>query len=443
MEGLLALVALFVLGEFILGGALLLEGLFAILAVLAEAVFALFTLKQGKPRKQPPKEQDEPAPARLPQKRRGRRGLAWVKWGAIAVFGLLITAAAVANFVFFEPIARWAVASMEARTGIRTSFASATGNLFTGKIDLRGVTMTRASGPKGGFDITARRIAIDLDMPGVIGSPSMVDSVLISGVEGRIEHRPRPRARRGSGSSGAGEKLRARKSFEVRDLRLEDIRLSLERPGAPATRMVIDRLSSQPMRSRFALFDALFRSNATGSIAGSPFSITTRKIDQGRETAWDVTGVPVDVASRFLTAPPMGWLTEGTMDLRVTDRWRLAESAEIDMDWRIVLKDGRAAVPQTVPAPIRIAARPLVTYINSRDTPLDIGFTLTMNRDQFDGAASLDAAGLWRAAVKGIAAQLAKRKGATENGTASRIDRQVDRFKRFLDRKRKPPAAPE
>lgn len=455
MEGLLALVAVFVFGGFAVGGVVVAEGLFALLALFAEAIISLIgaligwvlSWIGGKGRRRAPEvfvESSQTAP--WPKKRRRQsKSLAWVKWGALAVFALLVTVITVGNFVFFEPIARWAVASMETRTGIRTDFSSATGNFFTGRIDLRGVKMTRPAGDKGGFDITARRVKIDLDIPGILSSPSAVDSVHITGIEGRIEHRPRSRSRR-SGRPSVGErieKLRTRKSFVVRDLRLDDIRLSLTRAGAPATDIVIDRLSSQPMRSRFALFDVLFRSNATGSVAGRPFTIATRTVDGGRETKWNMDGLPVDVAARFFTAPPIGWLTEGTMDVRVIDRWRLAEAAEIDMDWRFVLRDGRATIPETVSAPIRAAARPAVNYINSREAPLDIGFTLTMKEAQFDGAASLDAAGLWRAVVEGVAAELARRKEFTAGPVSIRIERQVDRFRRFLDRNRKPPPASE
>lgn len=453
MEGLLEFVAIFVFGGFAIGAIVIAVVVFTLLLLFAEAIFALigalfaWLLSRfgGMKRRELPKAPDQtrpPLPA-IGNHGRTNKSFAWLKWGAIAVFAVIVTVLTVGNIFFFEPIAQWAVASMETRTGIRTTFASASGNLFTGKIDLRGVTMKRPAGKKSGFDIAARRVAIDLDIPGILASPSMVDSVHISGVEGRVGHRPRARGNRRTGTGRAVEKLRARKSFVVRDLRLDDIRLSLDRPSAPATRVVINRLASRPMRSRFALIDVLFSSNATGSVAGRPFTIATRTVDGGRETKWNMDGLPVDVAARFFTAPPIGWLTEGTMDVRVTDRWRLAEAAEIDMDWRFVLRNGRAAIPETVSAPIRAAARPAVNYINSREAPLDINFTLTMREAQFEGAASLDAAGLWRAAVEGVVTEIARRKEFTAGPVSIRIERKVDRFKRFLDRKRKAPPASE
>ena len=86
--------------------------------------------------------------------------------GTAMLVGLSVTLAALllANFVFFEPIARFALARIGQRTGTELEFRSASGNLFAGTFAFEDLTARRVSEKRSSFDLKAHRLRADLDL---------------------------------------------------------------------------------------------------------------------------------------------------------------------------------------------------------------------------------------------------------------------------------------
>ena len=134
---------------------------------------------------------------------------------------------------------------------------------------------------------------------------------------------------------------------------------------------------------------------------------------------------------------PFAWMTEGTVDIDVLDTWKMGETVEIDMDWKMVLHDVRAKVPSDTGALTKVVAVPIVAYLNASSKELPISFGMTMNQDEFSGRYSLEAAGLWRAAADAMARKLSDLSGSTVDTIKATGKKAVDAFKGFMEGRRK------
>src|SRR5687767_5104296 len=101
-------------------------------------------------RSRPPTEAGEakeqtPDTSRKPKAR--RRWPRRMALGAAACLLLTVGTVLALNFLFFEPTARWILGRVHDRTAIEVRFGSASGNLLTGRLALRDVTLRRTSHP--------------------------------------------------------------------------------------------------------------------------------------------------------------------------------------------------------------------------------------------------------------------------------------------------------
>ena len=350
--------------------------------------------------------------------------LSWILGGVLALF---LTVALLVNFVFFEPAVRWGLARIEKRTGIKVVFQSATGNLFTGRLKLTDATAQRRESVVSNFDLRVEEIAIDLSMTEILASTARIESVLISGLTGNFHRVATP------------DRVKIRRRYEVDHLRLEHVEIVIQdttRQEEARFNFKLNELDSRPLRSRFAVLDLLFRSNASGEISGQPFSIRTEKTEKGRQTQWQVDELPVAFVARYLGGP-FDWLSGGTVDVRVEDKWAIAESAEIEMRWSFVLKNLVVNSPDNTSVMGGILGATIGEYLRRNSEKLDVSFSLTMNEDQFEGAASADAAGLGDAVRNGFVREISELSGADPDHLNQGVQKGIDAFKSYLDKRRK------
>lgn len=201
--------------------------------------------------------------------------------------------------------------------------------------------------------------------------------------------------------------------------------------------MSVVSATSAPLRSRLALFDILFRSNATGQIAGAGFEIRTAGNAGGRETVWQASEVPV-ASLGAVAGGVLSWFRDGVVDVAVEDRWRRDGQLEIDMDWSLEFRDVEVRAPDTAGALTRIATGPIVDYVNSHGGDFPFEFRMVINESQFEYQSSLAAAGLWTAVGESInrimtAFDLDVGRSAAETG-----DKLKEEAKSVLDRLRTP-----
>jgi hypothetical protein len=395
----------------------------AFLAALAELVTGLVALaRRGRtvPRATPPR----------PPRRWPRRLL----HGAAALGALAGVAVLTVNLFFLDPALRWTLARVEARTGYAVDYATARGNLFTGRLAMTGARVTREAGPGIGMDVAAERVAIDVALPSLLIGTATLENLDLAGLTGRIAKPQRPGT-----ATCETEAPRPRRDFVVERARIERIDLEVAGGGERPHRVEIATASAEPFRSRTALFDLLFRSNLDARINGIPLLVETAVIsDRGRQTRWAFEEVPVATLADLTDRAPVSWLSGGTVTATVEDRWDLTET-DIDMDWRIAVDGVAAASPDSAGATERLLAEAFARALAGTDGKAEFAFTLTLDREGLAAAGSDDLTALWDALRDGMAGAIAASFDAQVGEVREGIDGFRDRLFDYLDRRGRQP----
>jgi hypothetical protein len=335
----------------------------------------------------------EPFWQRVQAVRKGRAGrpqgrwfTLWRRWsrrlliGTSVLFAVTLVAVLIVNQFYFGALVRWASADLPQRHGVTLQFSEADGNLFTGHVHLTQATVKRPQHPSATFDVTIDDVEADVDVWQLLRREIELEHVTAKGIRGaytRVGPQPEQLPRHG---------------YVICQLQLEDVELlwgDATRPNGPFVMVIeIDQLETAPFRSTWAAFDVLFRSNGSGRIAGGAFTLATREVPDGRETEWHAKDVPVTLAAGYLGGP-FRWITEGTIDVDVIDRWQLPDGdADIEMDWGLTFRNVRAATPADLSAPARVIAEPVVTYFNTHTEEVPLRLQVTISKGEFTGRMS-------------------------------------------------------
>lgn len=362
-----------------------------------------------------------------PKPRVDPRILKWVMISSFSLLALSIVVMVVINLFFFEGVLRYTFAKAEEKSAIKIDFEKASGNLFTGKVEMEGVKIQRASHPVTTFDLAMREVSLDLSVWGLLKTEKSIESVEISGVRGTFTKHTSPTDV-------------ATTHFEVHSLVVAGVELLIvdhSREGPPVTlALTVDSLESRPFRKSTYLFDILFRTNARGSLGGEPFSITTAEGEGGRETRWKVSNLPVSSVSPYVGGA-LSWIEYGKIDVDVVDRWSLRGSPDIEMHWKFVLRDFRARVPEEDSFVKKTFGLPVTAYLNRHSEELPLEFDLVLNKDLFTGQASLEAVGLWKAVSVAFLEMLSEKAGVSSEKVKEYLKKGVGGFKGFLEKRRK------
>ncbi len=416
-------------GEFLAPLAAVAHGLLIVpaavcLELACEAVFLVLALA-GRRRAAPGAV--APAPSRAP---------AWLRRARLAVaavVGLAILVPAVLQLFFFEASLRWVLGRVHARTGIETTFASASGNLFIGRVTLTGLTVRRTGNDISDFELRADGVDAELDVGSLRVEPVRVDSLRVARLRGAYE------------CVGKVGRIGARPPFVIGRFLLEDAQLTvLDRSQDRRVRLEVgvDSWESRPLRSRWAIFDSIFQSNARGAVDGTPFSIRSAEIPEGPESAWQVARLPA-VRLGTLFGGPFAWLTAGTMDLDVRVRRRAGEGAGVRLEWQLAFRGTRVEVPDGAAGLPRLEGRIVASLVERRGGAIDIRFRQDLDADRFKAAGSLGETGLWAAAGEEVRKELTRQGGADPDAIRHVGAQVTGGFLRLLDwtRGRVSPAA--
>lgn len=315
----------------------------------------------------------------------------------LAVGALIFAMLFVVNAFYFADSVRTVFDTLERRSGVETHCSEISGSVFSGQISLAECTVARAGHASSDFQLELDSADIDLRIGSLFGTAE-VQTAQITGLRGRVRrHAPQEQV------DGAVEK--PRRAFVIHDLTIENVDVTLagfnKDGGVFELPVEVDSATSAPLRSRLALFDVLFRSNATGAIAGAEFEVRTSGDSSGRQTVWRASDVPV-ASFGAMTGGALSWFSSGVVDVYVEDRWRRGDRLEIDMDWRLGLRDVEVKAPDSAGVMTRVATGPIVAYVNRHDGDFPFEFQLTLNEDQFAYQSSLAAAGLWTAVGESV-----------------------------------------
>ena len=329
------------------------------------------------------------------------------------------------NTVLFESTLRRGLTRARERTGVDVQFESARGNFLSGSVTLQGVTVHRKDAMRSNIDLKIREAKAEVSLASLMRSTVHVDGLRLVDVQGTYQR---------------GRIKLPRRDFVIESLIVENAAVDLKEPDtdvpAPALPLKVDRLECRPLRRDSAIFDLLFRSNGTGTIAGAPFEIRTDTATHGRTTFWTARGIPVAFLAGYL-GEPFDWLTSGTVDVDVTDSWSDGPSTEIDSRWKLDFREVAAAVPPRITGFKRAVAEPVARFIQAHPAHLPLEFQLKLDKGHFTGAASVETTGILRAAADGMLEEMG-RKAKLPIETLKELGRRaLDDFKKFVETRKK------
>jgi hypothetical protein len=365
-------------------------------------------------------------PAAPPPSAPRRRFSAWTRRILVAsacATALLLAGLAAVNQWFLSDVARALLERLRVRTGIAITATEIGGNLFSGRFIARGLVITRSGHGDSELALTVRALEVEVPLWRLPARAIALETLSVAGVRGSITRVGAASTASASGPAPGGQTTTApaagpepspghaaKRRFEIADLELNDVDLTYadrtrRQPLVLALR--VDALSVHLLRSRWAVFDLLFRANATGTIDGRPFRIANR----GDELDWRADHLPVALLASQIGGP-FTLLQGGSGDLSVHVHWRdSTEGRMIVMDWSLVLDHVTAAAPERLSPVLAELAQPAIAYLNGAGQHLPLSFTVEIPEDRFDGAASWEAAGLWQLVGDACAVTLAKHAG--------------------------------
>lgn len=338
-----------------------------------------------------------------------------VVWTTTGVLGLVLLGLILVDLVAFETGVRLALDQVEQRSGVDLAFERARGSVFTGRLELTGVT-ARRSGTGADFSLAVREVVLDVDMTKIFRSAVPLELVRVAGVRGEIVRHD---------AQGGPAPLHA---FVVERLELEDVELRFEDEiGAPfqSLPIQIQHFHVAPLRSEYAMLDVLCRGDARGQARGYAFAA-------GGGT-WRTSGIPLGPAAHKL-GPAGRWIRSGDVDVSLTCL-EGQDPASQPLAIELRLHDFQIAPPgdsvRNLPAS-RVAAA-----IDRLGPEIHVRSTLVLPESSFRGATNVGQLGLWEGAIQAWNVELVGKLGLSQAdlvvlGLGSKL---LDRLPRRQERK--------
>lgn len=408
------------------------EIVFAVVSFVAYLIFGVALKKPSRVAGRP-KAQAPASPVFI----KAVKGGCWL-FGGVFVVGLL--AALVVNTLFFAPAIAWVAKLVTERSGIEVAFDDVDGNLFTGRFLFKGLKVSRRDPEKTEYALTIDNADAGIELLSLVGHPKL-SHLTLSGIAGDIWSKRRDPDGAGAATTEKGSdpgQLRPRKNFEIRSLGISNAEIALHRGTAPPIAVTIETMESPSLRSRYAIFDTAFRTNLRGAIDGHEFSLVARSGD-GLRNSWRLADFPADLLGVYVDRPPVNWFDQGTVDVAVENRLDVGDGSDINMDWRIVLKDIQLTDPGDGPLLGRATHASMARFFKARDKDVDLRFQLVMKEEQFETRSSLDAAGLWKAVMKGAAKTVAAKSETGFERARDKVKGSIDKARDFFKRDRTKP----
>ncbi|MGH1402858.1 MAG: hypothetical protein ACRBDL_01295 [Alphaproteobacteria bacterium] len=365
------------------------------------------------------------------------------------------------NTFLFEPTVRFIVSKVEENTKMEVSFSSASGDILSGAVKFTSLHIQRENDEAFDFDILAQSTSFDVDVYSLLSNSIVIENLIVEGVKGEAwdkakqkevgSQKPNNKFEAGIGDFKFGielkdgnkieddvppRKLEAKKKFIISDLHINGVRLDIYKNDKEPLVLALDKIHSAPFRSQYAVFDTFFRSNIEGSLNNHKITISTKDVGDGRNTKWHLDNFPVTLIKSYVHKAPFSWFERGSIDVLVEDKWQYGDNAEIEMDWRMQLKDVVVKAPVDASVISKALASPVVSYINKRSGSADFRFSLVMNEKQFESTSSLDASGLWDAAINALSKKMSAVTGKKKEAVKTGVENGIQGFKSFLNKKR-------
>jgi hypothetical protein len=181
----------------------------------------------------------------------------------------------------------------------------------------------------------------------------------------------------------------------------------------------VTSLDVEDYRSRWSLFDVLFRSNARGTIYGRPFEIASDAASDAPHSVFTVSDLPLSLLGQRITVPLGGQVT-GRVDANIRTQWQSRdESTELKMHCNLVAHSFTLHMPNGL---VQRAMAPTVASRVPSHMPME--FDLVMDKRAFDGQTSFFATGI----LESIGKEASRQRRTTSPRPSTRSNNVFRRF---------------
>ncbi len=312
-----------------------------------------------------------------------------------------------------EPILNWSFRNLEARTGVRLTFAKASGGLLSGSLVLRQVHVVRENHPESNFDLTCSQMAIRFSVFEILCRQMGFHDLRIDQISGMYQRlSPVP-------GTDPPKLPRAARNFPIGHLQINDATIDFSDAtvdGEPVKfALLVKSLECRPFRTAYAPYEVIFRSNVEGTIDDHPFSVQSTNTTLGPKTVWRVTGMPINLAGSYLGGP-FRWLREGECDIKVEQQMRENPRGPVTLDAQLVLRNIQPGVPGDIKPAVAIAAQLLMTKLKKLPKEKELRFTLNLDPDKFDLTTTASTGQLWQQFKSAAVASMLQTAGVNLDG---------------------------
>ena len=377
------------IGAFLAG---LLELLVAFLSLLFSTFFdGSKRVRKAKTNVQPPASRTPLIP---------RKALHWTA-GLLGGVGI---AALAGSILLFQPILSYAMNTAADRAGMTVSFERATGTLITGNVTLTGIRAIRIDPDGLDLDISVDLAQADVDMWSLLSDEPKINLARVDGVTGHVSP-PRLEKDGEEDQKPKGE----RRAFRADLVQASGVDIEIRPKDSDPYTLEIAEAQLAPFRSRSALFDLLFRANMTAEIADQQLIVQTRDITEfGRETLWSFEDVEAEKIKLLVPRAPLTWLNDGTLSVRVEDRWSLSDDW-IDMDWMIGFDAVEVVIPDTAGTSEKLLGGTLAKFVNARGGTAELSYSLSLDEHEIKALRSGDLRQFWDVVLSGFLSDIGGR----------------------------------
>ncbi len=352
----------------------------------------------------------------------------------VFLFSLLL----LTNTFFFEPAVRFALRCVEKQSGIAITFEKAEGDFRSGYLKLDQITVVRRNHPVSNIDLKAEQADLVLSLPDLLRKNFVFDSLNVSGLKGSWDQ------------ISKGDKLKPKHRFMINDLQIVNADIAFcnysKSKNALKTVIHLDQARIKPLRSRWAIYDLLFRGNVKGSVDHSPFEIRTN----GSDNIFHMENISVDLAAEVWGAP-FDWFDSGSVDIRIANKISSRESKKtavndrltnslskdpvkkgaetadrsekreftksgsidtelnqldneteqggMDIDWSFVLRNFHVRTPEGTKFKTKTASAPLLLFFNKNSDQISLNFKFHLDNEKLEFSSSEDLKDLFRLIV--------------------------------------------
>ena len=443
MEALIILIAEFLAVPVLAGISVLGQVVVSIICLVLELVFGTTMSTRFKAQSQRWK-----VPSRL---------LKWVVRLSLYSLSICIALMLLINYVFFDETIRFVADRVETKTGIEIQYDSVEGDLFVGACAFTRMELRQNTEEKPKFYIQAEAIEADLSIMDLLTGKRRLQSAVLSNanIEYELLPRSKPDAKSRPSKIGAAVKmddsgldgatittrpeLLDTPEFIIEKLILEEVRIQVtDHSSADALtyNIEINHFNASPIRSHFAIFDLLFRSNLDGSLNDSQLTIINTEESGVRRTQWETLDVPASILASMVGGP-FSLFDGGMIDVKINDQWNAEQVDNLMLDWEIVVTDAHARLPSSIPIALKPIAQVWVDNINENQQEWEFGFELELSEAQFRGATSLNANQIWEGSIPVILKQVSGLTNVDETKIKETTAKGFNAFKGFLEQRRK------